>query len=180
MINIKKQNYIKDLFSCTGNYIDKKDNLDKLGINENTINEIKNIKNIIKYFSRNNRKVNIFLDLCEVDDKNYHSGVRFTFFANNIRGEIAKGGRYIIDSHDKNDIGTGFTCYMDSILRASSIKRIENKVLVPFDTSKSKIRNLLKKEYSIVRYMFKNEISKKTAKDQRCQFYLQNNNIKKS
>ena len=179
LLNINNQIYIKDLFSCTGIYKDKKENLEKLAINENTSNEINNIKNITKFFSHHHKKVNIFLDLCEIDDKNYHSGVRFTFFANNVRGEIARGGRYIIDSLNKNDIGTGFTCYMDTILRASSIETIEKKLLIPFNTSKSKIKDLIEKKYSIVKYLGKKKIFKKIAKDQRCQFYLHNNSIKK-
>ena len=179
LLNIKKKNYIKNIFSCTGIYNDKKENLKKLVVNDHTLNEIENIKNIVKYFSYNHRKVNIFLDFCEIDDKNYHSGVRFTFFANNVRGEIARGGRYIINSSKKNDVGTGFTCYMDTILRASSIKIFEKKILIPFDTSKMTINDLIKRKYSIVKYLGKNKVLKKTAKDHRCQFYLQNNSIKK-
>ena len=179
LVHKKKQKYIKDLFSCTGLYSDKKNNLEELATDENTSNEIKNIKNIITNFCQNNKKVNIFLDLCEVDDKNYHSGVRFTFFANNVRGEIARGGRYEINNSDKNIIGTGFTCYMDTILRASGIKKHDKKILIPFNTSEIKINNLIKRKYSIVRYMYKNTITKKITKDQRCQFYLQNNSVRK-
>jgi len=179
LLSVKNQNYIKKIFSCTGIYKDKQDKLEQLAINESTSLEVENIKNIIKCFSTNNNKVNIFLDLCEIDDKNYHSGVRFTFFANNIRGEIAKGGRYIIKDSNKSDIATGFTCYMDSILRASNSKIIEKKILVPFNTSPIKIKDLILKNYSVVKYQGKDEISKKITKDQRCQFYLHNKSIKK-
>ena len=179
LLDFKKQKYIKDIFSCTGIYSEKKKNLDKLSIDKKTSDEIKNIKNIIKYFLNSHKKVNVFLDLCEIDDKNYHSGVRYIFFAKNVRGEIARGGRYLIDKSNKDNIGTGFTCYMDTILRASSISITEKKILVPFDTSKIKIRNLIKKKYSIVRYQSNNFISHKITKNQRCQYYLFNNSIKK-
>ena len=84
LLNIKKQKYIKDLFSCTGIYKEKKMNLNKLAITNQTSSEVKNINDILEYFSINNNKTKIFLDLCEIDDKNYHSGVRFTFFAHNL------------------------------------------------------------------------------------------------
>lgn len=84
--------YIKDLFLCTGIYKNNNENLNKLKIDYVTTKEVINLKNIIKSFSRIHKKVNIFLDLCEIDDKNYHSGIRFTFFADNVRGEIARGG----------------------------------------------------------------------------------------
>ena len=179
LLDEKKQIYIKNLFSCTGIYNDKKENLDKLTINNKTSNEIENIKNIVKKFSYNHKKVNIFLDLCEVDDKNYHSGVRFTFFAKNVRGEIARGGRYIVNRVNRNDVGTGFTCYMDTILRASSIKIEEKKILIPFDSLKTIIKDLIKKKYSVVKHQEKNKISKKIAKAQRCQYYLDKNIVKK-
>ena len=179
LLDEKKQIYIKNLFSCTGIYNDKKENLDKLTINNKTSNEIENIKNIVKKFSYDHKKVNIFLDLCEIDDKNYHSGVRFTFFAKNVRGEIARGGRYIVNRVNRNDVGTGFTCYMDTILRASSLKIEEKKVLIPFDSLKIIIKDLIKKKYSVVKHQEKNKISKKIAKAQRCQYYLDKNIVKK-
>ena len=96
ILDKKHHKYIKDIFSCTGIYRNKKNNLEKLMIDNSTSAEISNIKNIINNFLSRNKNINIFLDLCEIDDKNYHSGVRFTFFAKNVRGEIARGGRYFM------------------------------------------------------------------------------------
>ena len=171
--------YIKDIFSCTGDYRDKKNNLDSLIIDDITFNEINNIKKIVRGFSKKNKKVKFFLDLCEVDDKNYHSGVRYTFFANNVRGEVAKGGRYIIKSKNFENKATGFTCYMDTILRASSSVLIQKKILIPFETSETKIKNLLNKGYTITKNLSNFKISKNLAKKQDCEFYLSNNSIKK-
>ena len=178
IISKKNHKFINDLFSCTGTYSDKKNNLKKLKINILTTKEVSNIQKIVKYFLINNKKVNIFLDLCEIDDKNYHSGIRFTFFAKNIRGEVAKGGRYLIQNSKKNTVATGFTCYMDSILRASSSKFIYKNIIIPFSTSKIKINKLIKDGYFILRYTGNLEINKNLAREQNCQFYLQNNSIK--
>ena len=174
----KHHTYIKNLFSCTGIYQDAIKNLDTLGFNTSTKKEIINLNNIVKKFILNNKNIQIFLDLCEIDDKNYHSGVRFTFYAKNIRGEIARGGRYFVINSKKLNVATGFTCYMDSILRASSIKLINKKILIPFNTSKNKVNNLIKKEYCIFKYTGELNITKKIAYDYNCQFYLINNRIK--
>ena len=64
--------------------------------------EIANIDKIMSKFLKRNSKINIFLDLSEIDKKYYHSGLRFTFFSKNIRGEIAQGGRYLVSKDDKN------------------------------------------------------------------------------
>ena len=133
---------------------------------------------MIEKFLSKNRNVNIFLDLCEIDDKNYHSGIRFTFFANNVRGEIARGGRYSVSSSNNDSLATGFTCYMDTILRASSAKIIKKKIIIPFDTSDLHINKLIKKKFSFVRYTGNLKITKKLAKDHNCQYCLDNNSIK--
>ena len=178
IIGKKNHEYIKDIFACTGLYNDKKSNLNKLGIDKLTKIEISNIKDIITKFYDKNKKVNFFLDLCEVDDKNYHSGLRFTFFANNVRGEIAKGGRYFVNNSKYEDVATGFTCYMDSILRATSAKNTDKRILVPFDISKIDKKKLIEKNYFLIRNIQNIKINKKLAKVYDCQFYLDNKDIK--
>ena len=178
ILDKRNHQYIKTLFSCTGLYKDKKTNLNKLEIDTITSKEVSNIKNTVRAFYNLNKTVNIYLDLCEIDDKNYHSGIRFTFFANNVRGEIAKGGRYLVRNSKISDEATGFTCYMDSILRASSTKILQKKIMIPFDTNKIKIKDLIKKGYTITRHFNNSIITKKLALDHNCQLYLENNIIK--
>ena len=179
LLNTKNRNHLKNIFSCTGNYFEKEKKLDKLKIGKISINEIKNIKNIIKIFYKNNKKVKIFLDLCEIDDKNYHKGIRFTFFADNVRGEIAKGGRYLSKNTDKEDDSTGFTCYMDTILRASSTKHVTKKIMIPFIINKNKKKQLISKGYTVITHFDDIKKTYNRAKEQNCQFYLIGNIIKK-
>ena len=176
IVDKKHYYYLQNLFSCTGIYRDKKNNLKNLNINKSISSEILNIENIVKNFSFK-KNINFFLDLCEIDHKNYHSGVRFTFFAENIRGEIARGGRYFIGGLSDQNTATGFTCYMDSILRATSVKLPNKRIIVPFYLSNIKIKDLIKKGYSLVRNTADIEITKKLAKDQNCQFYFVNNSV---
>jgi ATP phosphoribosyltransferase regulatory subunit len=179
IVDNKYHKYIEDIFSCTGIYNEKKLFLNNLDIDKDTSEEILNIKNIVNKFLVKNKKVNIFLDLCEIDNQNYHSGVRFTFFSNNARGEIARGGRYFLENSSKNNFATGFTCYMDSILRASSVNLIEKKIYVPFDANKKIVKKLISKDFILVRCISDLKITKKLAKNQDCQYYLINNTIKK-
>ena len=170
---------IKNLFNCTGLYKDKKNELKKLSIDKKTSNEINNIHNIVESSLNNKKNINFFLDLCEIDDKNYHSGARFTFFAQDIRGEIARGGRYFVKNSKKQNVATGFTCYMDTILKASSATVAYKRILIPFKISQNKITELRKKGFSLFRHTGSLNISKKIAKEQNCQFYLQKNSVKK-
>ena len=147
-------------------------------IDENNSQEIQNIKDIVRSFCINNKGAKVFLDLCEIDDKNYHKGIRFTFFSNNVRGEIARGGRYFAKNFDQKEESTGFTCYMDTILRASSFKHIKKKIMVEFKLSKIKKKQLIARGYVIVTHFGDVKNIKKKAKEQNCQFYLNNNDIK--
>ena len=180
ILETKYHKFLKDIFSCTGSYKNKKNNLKKLKVDNLTSKEVSNIDTIMSNFLKRNSKINIFLDLSEIDKKYYHSGLRFTFFSKNIRGEIAQGGRYLVSKDDKKIIATGFTCYMDSLLRASSTTILHKKILVPFNISKKNLQLFIKKGYSILRYTGEKNINKKLARNQKCQFYLENNKIKKT
>ena len=178
ILDKKNHQYIIDLFSCTGNFSEKNHNLKKLSVNNSTLNEINNLLNIVNRFISRNKSVNIFLDLCEIDERNYHTGVRFAFFAKNVRGEIARGGRYFIKNLEKPNVAVGFTCYMDSILRSSTTKLIQKKIMVPFEVTKEKSLDLIKKGFSLYKYNGEKKITKKLAKDQDCQYYLEQKYIK--
>ena len=57
------------------------------------------------------------------------------------------------DIHLKNNSlienSTGFNCYMDTIIRASSIIEKTKKIMIPFDISESKKNDLIKEGYII-------------------------------
>ena len=52
----------------------------------------------------------------------YHTGICFTIFPRNVRGELANGGRYIAGANGQDgaspEPATGITHYVDTILRA--------------------------------------------------------------
>src|SRR4029077_13792170 len=45
----------------------------------------------------------------------YHSGVGFTLLTRDVSGELGRGGRYV---SAKGEASTGFTLYLDTLLRA--------------------------------------------------------------
>ncbi|MEQ9813014.1 MAG: ATP phosphoribosyltransferase regulatory subunit [Azospirillaceae bacterium] len=54
------------------------------------------------------------IDWVEHRGYEYHTGIAFTVFARGVRGELGRGGRYLAGAEPS----TGFTLYLDSILRA--------------------------------------------------------------
>jgi ATP phosphoribosyltransferase regulatory subunit len=77
------------------------------------------------------------LDPVEHRGFEYHTGIGFTVFANGVRGELAGGGRYRARNGDTDAEGeraTGFTLYVDTILRTLTPPAPARRVLLPAGT----------------------------------------------
>ena len=75
------------------------------------------------------------LDPVESRGFEYHSGVTFTLFARNVRGELGRGGRYFATTSDGDaEPATGVTLFMDSIVRALPVPPPSPRVFLPFGT----------------------------------------------
>ena len=172
LLENKHHEYLNNIFSCTGNLFDKKKKLDKLKVDKKNISEINNVINIYDIFISKYPDVNFFLDLTEIDDKNYHNSLRFTIFADNVRGEIARGGRYISNNSNNEENATGFTCYMDTILRASSNIEKTNKIMIPFDILNNKKKELITQGFIIDTFFGDLNNIRKMAIKKDCQSYL--------
>jgi len=69
----------------------------------------------------------------------YQTGISFTLFAKNVRGELGRGGRYhLLDG----ECATGFTLFLDSLMRAVPSKEAENKIFLPQGVSRSEALKL--------------------------------------
>lgn len=79
--------------------------------------------------------LDITIDPVENRGFEYHTGVSFTFFCRNERGEIGAGGRYVasLEDGERRESATGFTLYIDNILRALPEQPEPRRVLVPRD-----------------------------------------------
>ena len=82
---------------------------------------------------------NLALTIDPVENRGfeYHTGVTFTFFAKGVRGELGNGGRYTANSNNKNikeEAATGFTLFMDTVLRALPSPPPKRRIYVPVET----------------------------------------------
>jgi len=66
----------------------------------------------------------------------YHTASSFTIFAAGVRGELGRGGRYVAGHNSVGDEpGTGFTLFMDSIMRALPAADVPASVFLPAATA---------------------------------------------
>jgi ATP phosphoribosyltransferase regulatory subunit len=83
--------------------------------------------------------LDITVDPVENRGFEYHTGVGFTFFSRGERGEIGGGGRYIATlngadtdaGNDNGEAATGFTLYVDNIMRVLPSPAARSRVYVP-------------------------------------------------
>lgn len=73
----------------------------------------------------------VTLDPGEFRGFEYHTGIAFSLFARNVRGELGRGGRYITPAGEP---ATGFTLYLDSVMRALPAQPVPPMVYLPHGT----------------------------------------------
>ncbi len=79
------------------------------------------------------------LDPTEFRGFEYHTGISFSFFARGVRGELGRGGRYVLDDGEP---ATGFSVYLDSLRRALPPHRNGGLVFVPASTGFDRCKEL--------------------------------------
>lgn len=96
--------------------------------------------------------VQITIDPLEHRGLEYHTGVSFSIFAKNVRGELGGGGRYNITAQNNAvETATGFTLYMDTILRILPAPEANPSKEVAADASWAEIKSLQEQGYSVSR-----------------------------
>lgn len=96
--------------------------------------------------------VQITIDPLERRGFEYQTGVSFTFFAIGARGEIGRGGRYDVTVRDKKpETATGFTLYMDTILRVAPPMTGAARKSVPADAGWKEVKSLQDQGFQVSR-----------------------------
>lgn len=86
--------------------------------------------------------VQVTIDPLEQRGFEYQTGVSFTLFSKGVRGELGRGGRYRLGIDDAAESASGFTLYMDTVLRALPVGENKTEKNVPADASWQTIHDL--------------------------------------
>lgn len=99
--------------------------------------ELDRLRNVVEGLGKRLPNLDITVDPVENRGFEYHTGVGFTFFSRGERGEIGGGGRYIATlngadaGNDNGEAATGFTLYVDNIMRVLPSRPVPPRVYVP-------------------------------------------------
>ena len=119
--------------------------LDGLGLKGNAARELNTLVDVVDRIRATNGNLTLTIDPVENRGFEYHTGVTFTFFAKGVRGELGNGGRYEANGGNGGSGGepaTGFTLFMDTVLRALPQPGPAPKVFLPAGTPAEEAQSL--------------------------------------
>lgn len=99
--------------------------------------ELERLRIVVEGLGQRLPDLDITVDPVENRGFEYHTGVGFTFFSRGERGEIGGGGRYMATlngadaGNDNGEAATGFTLYVDNIMRVLPPRAARSRVYVP-------------------------------------------------
>lgn len=89
------------------------------------------------------------LDLTDFSGFDYHEGVSFQIFAQGLRSELGRGGRYL--THRQGQAATGFSLYLETILPLLPDLALKKSLLVPPECTQTHINQWIDKDYRVLR-----------------------------
>jgi len=114
-------------------------------------------------------QLSLTLDPGEYRGFEYQTGLSFTLFARNVRGELGRGGRYhLVDG----ETATGFTLYLDSVMRAVPKTETQDRLYLPFGTLQEDGRKFREQGWVTVAGLKEEHSQVAEAKRQGCTHFL--------
>jgi ATP phosphoribosyltransferase regulatory subunit len=120
---------LDELVNAAGSAEDVLPMLQALELPEKAAAEVDRLDAVVAGVRAAGADLSLTVDPVEYRGFEYHTGVSFTVFAAGVRGELGRGGRYITAA---GEAATGFSLYLDSIMRALPEPPLAQKLYIPF------------------------------------------------
>jgi ATP phosphoribosyltransferase regulatory subunit len=122
--------------------------LESLSISGKAAQERQALIDVVRLVKERNKDISLTVDTVERRGYEYHSGVTFTFFALNVRGELGRGGRYL--GGEAQEPSSGASLFTDSLLRALPAPMKADRVFMPHGEDAEQAKKLRKQGHSVV------------------------------
>ncbi len=165
----------QELLSIVGLVESNIKKLKKINFPKLTQIEINNFIKVIDKIRKKFPNLNLYMDPLEIDGSDYHTGLAFKVFSENLK-ELFTGGNYKV--FKENCIG--FSGYVENLVK-ESLLRVDNmkKIFVNEDLSDNFKKKLQNKGFIVIKAIKRlneNQI-KRNARIHKCEFYLDKNKI---
>ena len=149
--------------------------LKKINFTKNIKLEIQSFIKIIGRIIEDFPDLKILIDPLEIDESNYHTGIAFKVFSENLK-ELFSGGNYKV----LNENCIGFSGFTESLLLETLMKKkLIKKILIPKYSDPELKKNLQKKGFLTFQSIKKlnKQQTKTEANKQECNYYFFDNDI---
>ncbi len=121
------------------------------------------------------RDIAITCDPVEHRGFEYHAGLTFTIFSRGVRGELGGGGRYFTQTADQSPEGepaTGFSLFLDSLLRALPRPERPERLFLPHGTDAGLAKRLRDDGWRTVSGLSARDNPQEAARESACTHIL--------
>jgi len=163
------------LLAATGPAEKALKNLAGLNLPAEAAIEVTRLVDVVKLVRSAMPALQLTIDPVEMRGFEYHTGLCFTLFARRVRGELGRGGRYLAgDAYAAagGEPSTGFTLYLDTVIRALAPPTRERRLYVPFGVDHATGARLRGEGWTTVAGLLPEADTKAEARRLRCTHIL--------
>lgn len=144
---------LRAFLSATGPASDALVALEKLDLNDRAMLKCKILRQIMEAVVARMPSLQLTIDPVENRGFEYHTGVTFAIFAQGVRGEFGRGGRYLVQANGPapEEVATGFSLFMDTIMRAlPAAPASPARIYLPIEAGVDRARQLRAEGWSVI------------------------------
>ncbi|PHQ70240.1 MAG: ATP phosphoribosyltransferase regulatory subunit [Sneathiella sp.] len=112
--------------------------LEALSLPAKAAKQIADLHRLVSQLRAAAPELELTIDPGEYRGFEYQTGLSFTVFGRKVRGELGRGGRYQLMDGES---ASGFTLFLDSLMRAVPAKKFERTLYLPFGTPRKQGRS---------------------------------------
>ncbi len=117
--------------------------LAKLKLPDTAAREVQHLADVVALIREAAPQARLTIDPVEHRGFEYQTGISFILFARGVRGELGRGGRYEASGpNGERESSTGFTLFMDTVLRALPAPAPAQRIFLPLGTPAEEGRRL--------------------------------------
>jgi len=139
--------------------------LENISLPKKATEQVSQLRNLVSMLEAAAPGLVLTIDPGEYRGFEYQTGISFTLFAHNVRGELGRGGRYhLLDG----ECATGFTLFMDSLLRAVPKRKADKRIYLPLGTPRPEAIKLKAEGWIVIPELKETSDQKSNARKAGC------------
>ncbi len=122
-------------------------------------------------------ELHVTVDPGEYSGFEFQTGIGFSLFVKSVRGELGRGGRYMVEGASDSEPATGFSLYLDSLMRALPPMAEIKYIYCPFGTNMADLSDLRGRGYRTICGLQAEKDETAEAERLKCQYIWQSGKV---